>query len=90
MTQTIDRTLMDEAFGAYLEWREACVAVQDAYGSWARAPAADAVLAYLDYVIALDREEAASNAYVTPTLLATATSERGAAAAVRRVVRATR
>jgi hypothetical protein len=38
----------------------------------------------------IDREEAASNAYATSTLLATATASSGAAATVRRYVRAAR
>jgi hypothetical protein len=83
MTNSIDKTMVDEAIGAYVEWREACAAVQDAYDRWARASSADAVLAFLDYAIALDTEEEASTAYAGPIgcLAATGTTEQRAAAA---------
>jgi hypothetical protein len=48
---------------AYLDWREECFAVSDAYGWWAAAGPADAGLAFRGYVAALDREERASEVY---------------------------
>jgi hypothetical protein len=54
---------VDKAVLAYVEWREECEAVWDASGRWASAPPRER--AYVDsaYLAALDREEAAANAY---------------------------
>lgn len=54
---------MDSAVAAYVEWREACTAVRRAYWGWVCAPVVDATLAYLAYVVALDREQAAADTY---------------------------
>ena len=91
MTNAIDKTLIDQAIGAYIEWREACFAVQDAYDRWARARSADNVLAFLDYAIALDRRKRrrartpgrafASPPSVRPKQRATAAGEQYARAA---------
>jgi hypothetical protein len=48
---------------AYVDWREECVAVWDAYGRWADAGVTDAALAFVAYTAALDREERASEIY---------------------------
>jgi hypothetical protein len=56
-------TLIDDAVDAYVEWQEECLFVWDAYRHWARAPRADASLAYAAYAAALDREERASAYY---------------------------
>ena len=58
-----DRQLVDEAMDAYVDWREECAAVWDAYDRWASAPAVDAAGAFSAYRAALDREECASHAY---------------------------
>jgi hypothetical protein len=55
--------LVDEAIEAYVAWRTECLFVCDAYRRWARAPKADAVLAFAAYAAALDREEHASACY---------------------------
>lgn len=55
--------IVNELLIAYIEWREESAEVWDAYGSWANAPAEDVVCAHAAYQAALDREEAAANAY---------------------------
>jgi hypothetical protein len=57
------RRLVDEAMDAYLDWREECFAVSDAYRGWAGAETTDAGLAFGVYTAALDREERASQVY---------------------------
>jgi hypothetical protein len=57
------RDLLDVALDAYVNWREECIAVQDAYRTWARASATDAEVAFHDYEAALYREEHAANIY---------------------------
>jgi hypothetical protein len=57
------RRLANEAMLAYVDWREACLAVTDAYAAWAAAEATDARLAFGAYTAALDREERASQVY---------------------------
>jgi hypothetical protein len=51
---------MDDVTGSYLDWIEECIAVQEAYESWANAPARDAPVAFAVYCAALDQEESAS------------------------------
>jgi hypothetical protein len=60
---TLQRQLEDDTVLAYVEWREECAAVWDAYGRWASAPAGERTRAYAAYPAALDREEAAANVY---------------------------
>src|SRR2546421_12583880 len=60
-----EKRLVDEAIDAYVDWREACVAVSDAYQRWAQACSADAGLAFGRYRAALDREERASRVYAS-------------------------
>jgi hypothetical protein len=57
------RTVLDEDMDAYVDWREECIAVSDAYAGWTAAEATDAELAFAVYVAALDREERASQVY---------------------------
>jgi hypothetical protein len=54
----------DQAFDAYVCWREECIAVDRAYCAWTSAGLADAALAFDAYTDALDREEWAANIYV--------------------------
>ena len=63
MSTTIDQHLPDDAMDAYVEWRELCIAVQEAYDRWTHAPRSEAAGAFLDYTIALDREEHSSLEY---------------------------
>jgi hypothetical protein len=54
----------DEAFDAYVCWREECIAVDRAYCAWTSARFPNAQLAFDAYTNALDREERAANIYV--------------------------
>src|ERR687891_997191 len=63
MSKGIDRLLVDEAMDAYIDWREECARVWDAYDRCVQAPAGDAALTFSAYRAALDREECASRAY---------------------------
>lgn len=63
MRERIKSRLADRMIGAYVEWREACVVVHDAYRSWASATGIGARVAFCSYVAALDAEERASEAY---------------------------
>lgn len=78
MSRGTDR-LVDEAVDAYVDWREECTAVWDAYGRWTRATAVDAPLAFSAYRAAVDREELASQVYAKfMTRVATALSAESA------------
>jgi hypothetical protein len=57
------RRRVDDAVDAYVEWREECVRVWEAYHRWMNAGRTDAALAFLAYVAALDREERAAEVY---------------------------
>jgi hypothetical protein len=63
MTQQVDKQLVDAATDAYVDWREECAEVRDAYERWAHTPDIDAAGAFVAYRAALDREESASHAY---------------------------
>jgi hypothetical protein len=63
MTQQVHKRLVDAATDAYVEWREECAEVWDAYERWAQAPEIDAAGAFVAYRAALDREQSASHAY---------------------------
>ena len=55
--------LVDDAVIAYVEWREECIGVWNAYGWWASAPPEDVRRGHEAYRAALDREEAAAKVY---------------------------
>ena len=57
-TRLVDRTII-----AYVEWREACLVVHEAYDSWARASRTSSRVAFWGYIAALDAEERASEVY---------------------------
>jgi hypothetical protein len=59
----LQRRTVDEAVVSYVEWRECCTAVWDAYRRWVSSPVSDAALWHRAYAAALDREEAAAQAY---------------------------
>jgi hypothetical protein len=63
ITTTIDNHTVDEAMDAYVKWRELCAMVRETYDRWRRAPRAGAAVAFLEYRIALDREERSSLEY---------------------------
>ena len=57
------KQVVDDAVIAYVEWREECMEVWSAYGSWASAPPERVRRAHAAYRAALDREEAAAKVY---------------------------
>ena len=61
--ETGKQVLVDDAIRAYVDWREECRAVWDAYQGWGAAGATDAALAFAVYTAALDREQQASDVY---------------------------
>src|SRR6478609_7393482 len=63
IAQAQRRRMVDETMDAYVEWREECTRVWDAYRSWVSATRADSSLAFLAYLAALAREERASEVY---------------------------
>jgi hypothetical protein len=63
MDAQVHKQRVDEALVAYVDWREGCAEVWDAYERWVRADKADDPGAFAAYRAALDREECASQAY---------------------------
>jgi hypothetical protein len=57
------RRMVNAAMDAYLDWRDECAGVSDAYRLWADADEADVAPAWWAYEAALDREERASSLY---------------------------
>lgn len=57
------RPLIDDAFDAYLEWREESAEVWHAYKRWTGAPAREARRKFWAYRAALEREEHAARVY---------------------------
>jgi hypothetical protein len=55
--------LIDEAIDRYVEWREECAAVYDAYANWSSAPMDETDLPFAAYSAALDREQSAATVY---------------------------
>jgi hypothetical protein len=58
-----ERPLIDDAFDAYLEWREESAEVWHAYKRWKGAPAREARRKFWAYRAALEREEHAARVY---------------------------
>ena len=63
MQEQMHKQLVDEAMKAYIDWREECAEVWEAYERWVRARKIDDAGAFAAYHAALDREESASHAY---------------------------
>jgi hypothetical protein len=59
----VDRQLADEAIRVYVDWRDECAAVWDAFEWWKSTRGADAATAFTAYRAALDREECAARVY---------------------------
>jgi hypothetical protein len=55
--------LGDALIDLYVDWREECAAVQDAYERWSNAARDETAAAYAAYRATLDREERAGNIY---------------------------
>jgi hypothetical protein len=59
----IERQLIDDAFDAYLQWRDESARVWHSYRQWVGAPAREARASFWAYRAALDREEHAACVY---------------------------
>jgi hypothetical protein len=51
------KQLVDEAIEAYVDWREACIWVNDAYLAWSRQRGSNAGIAFGGYTATLEHEE---------------------------------
>jgi hypothetical protein len=58
-----ERLLIDDAFDAYLEWRDESAEVWHAYKRWNGAPAGEARSKFWAYRAAVEREEHAARVY---------------------------
>lgn len=63
MTALSRRRLIDKLVEAYVDWREACVRVDDAYRACARETGPWGAVAFGLYLATLDAEEQASDAF---------------------------
>jgi hypothetical protein len=63
MTALSRKRLIDKLVEAYVDWREACVRVDDAYRACARETGPWGAVAFGLYVATLDAEEQAADAY---------------------------
>jgi hypothetical protein len=63
MNNSYTTQLVDETLDAYVEWRDECAEVRDAYRRWSTAPQSHATDAFDEYLAALDNEEHAANLY---------------------------
>ena len=54
---------VDEVIDAYVDWRQECITVSEAYQRWRSAAREDGALAFRAYLAALDREERAAEVY---------------------------
>src|SRR5437763_15676416 len=63
MNKLSHKQLVDGLIDAYVSWREACLRVSDAYGSWASETGLGATSAFGRYMAALDHEELAAEVY---------------------------
>jgi hypothetical protein len=64
MMNTLRRNrLVDELVDAYVDWRETCTRVNDAYGSWASETPPGATVTFASFMAALDEEERAAEVY---------------------------
>jgi hypothetical protein len=63
MNKLRQKRLVDRLMDAYVTWRETCLRVSDAYGSWVSDSGVSATVAFGSYMAALDREQDAAEAY---------------------------
>jgi hypothetical protein len=57
------KRLVDSLVDAYVSWREACLRVSDAYGSWVSETGPGVASAFGRYMAALEQEERAAEGY---------------------------
>jgi hypothetical protein len=74
----VDRQLVDRLVDAYVDWREECISVRDAYERWSRAAVRDRPIAFCAYRAALEREEHASRVYADLVIRLAAVAQRPA------------
>jgi hypothetical protein len=65
MRKRTETRLVDRMIGAYVDWREACRLVHEAYRSWADPTGLRARVAFWRYTAALDAEERAAEVYAS-------------------------
>ena len=65
MRKRTETRLVDRMISAYVDWREACHLVNDAYHSWASAIGPCARDAFWRYTSALDAEERGAEVYAS-------------------------
>ena len=65
MRKRTETRLVDSMISAYVDWRDACRLVHDAYRAWARATGPRARVAFWRYPSALDAEERAAEVYAS-------------------------
>jgi hypothetical protein len=63
MKKHVPSKLIDDLMDMYVEWREACIAVSNAYTRWSTVRVAERQSAFEEYRAALDWEELASALY---------------------------
>ena len=61
--QSVPRGLVDEALERYIDWREACRAVNTAFRQWSHCSRENRPRLFAAYSAALDREELAATRY---------------------------
>jgi hypothetical protein len=65
MRKPTETRLVDRMISAYVDWREACRLVHEAYRSWASPTGLRARVAFWPYAAALDAEERAADVYAS-------------------------
>jgi hypothetical protein len=65
MRKRVEAGFVDGVIGAYVDWREACGLVHDAYRSWTSATDPRTSAAFWRYTAALDAEEWAAEVYAS-------------------------
>jgi hypothetical protein len=63
MIRSEQNQAVDEVVDAYVDWRQECITVWEAYQRWRSAARDDGALAFRAYLAALDREERAAEVY---------------------------
>ena len=63
MRKRTETRLVDRVINAYVDWREACRLVHEAYRSWASSTGPSARVTFWRYRAALDAEEWAAEVY---------------------------
>jgi hypothetical protein len=63
MNKLIQKRVVDGLIEAYVDWREACLRVSDAYRSWVSETGGGSASAFGRYMATLDQEERAAEVY---------------------------